>query len=201
MAEALAAAEQVARLAAAVAGGAVLGLNRNLRGKAAGVRTHALVSLGAALVTCGAWLVSGPDAATRVMQGVITGIGFIGAGVILHLDPRGVAAEPPAPAPAAEVPDADAASEVHAPPRRRAEVRGLTTAATVWVAAAIGVACALGLWALATAATLLTLLVLTAGGPLEAAVRRRLLGKRAAAARRRAAGRGAGRGVTGGGRA
>jgi putative Mg2+ transporter-C (MgtC) family protein len=186
MADALSAAEQVGRVAAAVVAGAVLGLNRNLRGKAAGLRTHALVSLGAALATCGAWIVAGPEAATRVMQGVITGIGFIGAGVILHVQSQpGADAPPPAAAPdaAGAAPPAATAHRDY----RRAEVRGLTTAATVWVAAAIGVACGLGLWPLAIVATLLTLLVLTAGGPLEAAVRRRLHAQRAASARRRRA--------------
>jgi putative Mg2+ transporter-C (MgtC) family protein len=156
-----------------VAAGAALGLNRNLRGKAAGVRTHALVSLGAAMVTTAAGRVAGPDAATRVMQGVITGVGFLGAGVILH--PRPDAA---APAAAAGAPGRR---------RRRADVRGLTTAATVWIASALGVACGLGLRVLAVAGALLTLLVLVAGGPLESAAKARIRHRRTVLARRRAA--------------
>jgi putative Mg2+ transporter-C (MgtC) family protein len=173
LAGAVATLDQALRLAAAVAAGAALGLNRNLRGKAAGVRTHALVALGAALVTTAAFAVSGEDAATRVMQGVITGIGFIGAGVILH------------PRPGAHEDDA-AASAGTEQRRRRADVRGLTTAATVWVAAALGVVCGLGLWTLVVAGVLLTLLVLVAGGSLEAAAKARLRARRRS---RRAAGR------------
>jgi putative Mg2+ transporter-C (MgtC) family protein len=168
-----AAAEQVGRLVAAVVAGAALGLNRNLRGKAAGVRTHALVALGAALVTGAAALASGADAATRVMQGVVTGVGFIGAGVILHPGQR-----------AAPVVDPHAGDGPPDPAAvggaRPARVRGLTTAATVWVAAALGIACGVGLWVLAVAGTLLTLAVLAGGGTLEAAVRAHLLRRRGA---------------------
>ncbi len=153
-----------------MAAGAALGLNRNLRGKAAGVRTHALVSLGAAVATAAAARVAGGEAATRVIQGVITGIGFIGGGVILH--PRT---------------DAAAGAPARGHERRRGDVRGLTTAATVWMASALGVACGTGLWVLAVAGTLLTLLVLAAGGPLEGAVKSRLRQRRAARARARAA--------------
>ena len=130
------------RLGAALLAGAALGLNRNLRGKAAGLRTHALVALGAALVMVTS-AQAGNGELTRVVQGVITGIGFIGAGVILH-------------------------------PHRGAErVRGLTTAASVWVAAALGVAAGAGRWTLVAFGTLGTLAVLEGGGPVEDAVRRR----------------------------
>jgi putative Mg2+ transporter-C (MgtC) family protein len=169
---ALAELEYVARLAAAVVAGAALGLNRNLRGKAAGVRTHALVALGAALVTSAAAVGAGAEAATRVMQGVLTGVGFIGAGVILHPRPQDGPTPRAAPGPGRR--------------RRPADVRGLTTAATVWVAAALGVVCGLGRWALVVAGTGLTLLVLVAGGPLEMAAKARL---RARLRARRAAGR------------
>jgi putative Mg2+ transporter-C (MgtC) family protein len=166
----------VARLAAAVVAGAALGLNRNMRGKAAGVRTHALVALGAALVTSAAAVVAGADAATRVMQGVLTGVGFIGAGVILH--PR--AGAPPAGAPPAAAADPSADAHADRPPHRpHADVRGLTTAATVWMAAALGIVCGLGLWAIAVASALLTLLVLEGGGPLESAAKARLRRRRA----------------------
>jgi putative Mg2+ transporter-C (MgtC) family protein len=186
--DALAGLDHVARLAAAVVAGAALGLNRNMRGKAAGVRTHALVALGAALVTSAAAVVAGADAATRVMQGVLTGVGFIGAGVILH--PRAGAPPAGAPPPGAD-PSADASAGAHAdrPPHRpHADVRGLTTAATVWMAAALGIVCGLGLWAIAVASALLTLLVLEGGGPLESAAKARLRRRRARerGARRRA---------------
>lgn len=146
--------EEALRLGAALAAGGTLGLNRNLRGKAAGVRTHALVALGAALVLVTSAQVSGSDhgALTRTIQGVITGIGFIGAGVILHpREHRGLAGP---------------------------EVRGLTTAASVWVAAALGVASGSGLWSLVLLGVAGTLAALVGGGPLERLARRRLLRRR-----------------------
>ncbi|GJG87989.1 hypothetical protein tb265_31700 [Gemmatimonadetes bacterium T265] len=160
----LPAAEAAARLATATIAGATLGVNRNLRGKAAGLRTHALVALGAALVTAAA-AGADPAGATRVMQGVITGIGFIGAGVILHPRPPAVAVRSGGVGAAARP----------SRPRRRRDVRGLTTAATVWVAAGLGLASGLGAWVLVLLGTGLTLAVLVAGGRVEAAVRRRLL--------------------------
>jgi putative Mg2+ transporter-C (MgtC) family protein len=111
--------------------GAVLGYDREQQGKAAGVRTHMLVAMGAAL------FVLVPQQAgmaiadvSRVMQGVIAGIGFLGAGAIL---------------------------------RAQAEenVRGLTTAASVWMTAAIGIACGLGRESTAVLSTLLALGVLS----------------------------------------
>jgi putative Mg2+ transporter-C (MgtC) family protein len=132
------------RLAVAVLVGTALGLNRDLRGKPAGVRTHALVSLGSAVVTviaANAGTAHGDVAAvSRVMQGIITGIGFLGAGVILHPD--------------------------------QGRVRGLTTAASIWIVAALGIACGLADWWPVGLGTGLTLLVLLAGGPLERAVHR-----------------------------
>jgi putative Mg2+ transporter-C (MgtC) family protein len=72
------------RLFSAVVGGAAIGLNRFLRHKAAGMRTHSLVALGAAIAT----LVIGDsydaNAMSRVIQGLVTGVGFIGAGVIMR---------------------------------------------------------------------------------------------------------------------
>jgi len=108
------------RLSAAVAVGAIIGLDRELRGKAAGLRTMALVSLGSAVYVLAA-IDSGAgvsfDATSRAIQGVVTGVGFLGAGSIL----RG---------------DTDTS------------VRGLTTAASIWLAAATGVACGLAQWPL-----------------------------------------------------
>src|SRR5678809_1140524 len=111
----------VARLALSAVVGAAIGLNRDLHHKQAGVRTNALVSLGAALAVL---LVYPPgedparhaDALSRVIQGVLTGIGFLGAGVILR-DPAG-------------------------------HVTGLTTAATIWICAVFGMICGLGYWAI-----------------------------------------------------
>ncbi|HGM5553263.1 MgtC/SapB family protein [Pseudomonas putida] len=115
-------------LMAAVLGG-ILGFEREHKGKAAGVRTHMLVALGAALFvlvpqTSGAE----SDAMSRVLQGVIAGIGFLGAGTILKNQ---------------------AGDEGH--------VKGLTTAAGLWMTAAIGVATGLGREATALLSTLLAL--------------------------------------------
>ena len=130
------------RLGAAILVGGTIGLNRDLRGKPAGVRTHALVALGSALATS---VLEGegkdPAAVSRVIQGIITGIGFLGAGVILH-------------------------------PEGGSVVRGLTTAASIWVVATLGIACGVGQWVLAGAGTGFTLAVLVLGGPLERLVHR-----------------------------
>ncbi len=132
------------RLGAAVLVGGAIGLNRDLRGKPAGVRTHALVSLGSAVVTVIAANAGAANAdvaaVSRVMQGIITGIGFLGAGVILHPD--------------------------------QGRVRGLTTAASIWVVAALGIACGVADWWPLGLGGGLTLLVLVAGGPLERAAHR-----------------------------
>ena len=131
----------VLRLGAAIIAGGTIGLNRDLRNKPAGVRTHALVALGSALVTSLVADGSDPNAASRVIQGIITGIGFLGAGVILRREGGRT-------------------------------VRGLTTAASVWVVAALGIACGLGRWVPVVVGTLLTLAVLLFGGPLEDLVHR-----------------------------
>lgn len=129
-----------ARLGSATLAGAVLGINRDLHHKPAGLRTHALVSLGSAMVVVTAASLSGGDAASvsRVIQGLVTGVGFIGAGVILHHDAE-----------------------------RR--VVGLTTAASIWVAAALGSASGAGSWAVLGLGLALTLAVLVLGGPIERA--------------------------------
>lgn len=138
--------DSVARLALSVVVGAVIGLNRDLHHKQAGVRTNALVSLGAALAV----LVVAPpgiddahrvDAMSRVIQGVLTGIGFLGAGVILR-DPE----------------------------TRR--VSGLTTAAAIWLAALLGVASGAGAYVPVFAALVLGLLAIACGGPFEKWFRR-----------------------------
>jgi putative Mg2+ transporter-C (MgtC) family protein len=133
-------AETSLRLGAAVASGMIVGLNRDLQNKPIGMRTLALVALGAALVSLAAIQYHGlgnhPDALSRVVQGVIQGImggiSFIGAGVILR----------------------DTKSQ---------SVQGLTTAATVWVSAALGIACALAAWTVVIVSLALTLVVLAAG--------------------------------------
>lgn len=117
-------------LIAAVLGG-ILGFEREHQGKAAGVRTHMLVALGAALFVLVPQMAGAQaDAMSRVVQGVIAGIGFLGAGTILKNK------------------DGD---ESH--------VKGLTTAAGLWMTAAIGVAAGLGRESTAVLSTLLTLAV------------------------------------------
>lgn len=117
-------------LVAAVLGG-LIGLERERRGKDAGMRTHMLVALGAAVFvlapeTAGA----SPEHLTRVIQGVAEGIGFVGAGAIIKV------------------------SEAK-------RVRGLTTAAGVWLTASIGVAAGLGRLSMAVLVAVLALIILS----------------------------------------
>ncbi|MGE8150334.1 MgtC/SapB family protein [Pseudomonas vancouverensis] len=117
------------RLLMAAVLGAILGFEREHKGKAAGVRTHMLVAMGAALFVMVPQLSGAEaDAMSRVVQGVIAGIGFLGAGTILK-NQEG--------------------DEGH--------VKGLTTAAGLWMTAAIGVAAGLGREATAVLSTLLAL--------------------------------------------
>ncbi|ABB74811.1 MgtC/SapB family protein [Nitrosospira multiformis] len=104
----------ILRLAIAAILGALLGLEREHSGKAAGVRTHMLVAVGAAIFVLVPQQMQMPDAeVSRVIQGVITGVGFLGAGTILK-----------------------SANEE--------TIKGLTTAAGVWLTAAVGIAAGLG---------------------------------------------------------
>jgi putative Mg2+ transporter-C (MgtC) family protein len=140
------------RLATAMLIGCVIGIDRNLRGKPTGMKTLGLVALGAALVTTASMgFVVEPggysrDAVSRAIQGVITGIGFLGAGVIVH----------------------DRDSE---------RVRGLTTAASIWVTAAIGIVCGMGAWRVAGIGLVLALLLFVLGRPLEHRLHKRWMGK------------------------
>ena len=132
------------RLTSAALAGVVIGINRDYAQKPIGMRTLGLVSLGAATITVAAIQVPGmtenADAMSRVVQGVIqgvmAGISFIGAGVILR--------------------------DTHA-----RTVDGLTTAASVWVTAALGVACGLGMWGVVVIAAAIGLILLVALGWLE----------------------------------
>jgi putative Mg2+ transporter-C (MgtC) family protein len=124
-----------ARLLLALIAGGVIGWNRQTHGKPAGFRTHMLVSLGAALFVMVPVETSAPDtdAVSRAIQGIATGVGFIGAGEIIH-DARPSAGSP--------------------------WIKGLTSAAALWVTAALGIAAACGLWQVCLVGTLLTLMVL-----------------------------------------
>jgi putative Mg2+ transporter-C (MgtC) family protein len=128
------------RLCAAALAGMVVGLNRDIHDKPIGMRTLGLVSLASAAVILSGSVYDdlhfAQDAVSRVIQGIMTGIGFLGAGAILRA-------------------------------KDGMEVRGLTTAATVWIAAALGVTAGLGAWFMTLAGTLMTLFLLTFCKPLE----------------------------------
>ena len=126
------------RTITAVLLGGIVGIQREKVGKPAGLRTHMLVCLGTAVVVLGcSGIGMDMDGLSRVIQGIVTGIGFIGAGTILKLtDQR--------------------------------EIQGLTTAAGLWMTAAIGVGCGLGTLGLAVIATVLTVIVLALQGVEEA---------------------------------
>lgn len=120
------------RLLMAAMLGALLGFEREHKGKSAGVRTHMLVSMGAALFVLAPSMAGADEQAlSRVIQGIVAGIGFLGAGTIL----KGNGKDP-------------------------SHVKGLTTAAGLWMTAAIGTATGMGREATALISTVLALLVL-----------------------------------------
>jgi putative Mg2+ transporter-C (MgtC) family protein len=143
--------EIVLRLGVATLAGALIGLNRDLQGKPIGLKTLGLVGLATAMVVA----VASPsrdaieisDAASRVMQGILTGIGFLGAGVIVRADTR------------------------------HFRVRGLTSAACTWLAACVGIACGLGQWRIVTVALVITFALLIVGRRLERWLHRMFGGK------------------------
>ncbi|HEX2473167.1 MAG TPA: MgtC/SapB family protein [Lacipirellulaceae bacterium] len=128
----------VIRMGIAMVLGAVIGAQRESLGKPAGLRTHMLVAMGGALFVL-APLQSGMDldGMSRVIQGIVTGIGFIGGGAILKL-------------------------------QEQRAIEGLTTAAGIWITAAVGIAVGLGRWGLALASTILTWVTLSLIGKIEA---------------------------------
>lgn len=128
------------RLVAATAIGGVIGLNRDMHGKPAGLRMLGLVALGSALATVSvAGFSHSPafpaDALSRVIQGVLAGVGFLGAGVIMR----------------------DESGNVHR----------LNTAASVWVTSVIGVVCGLGEWTIAIVGASLALILLSVGAHID----------------------------------
>jgi putative Mg2+ transporter-C (MgtC) family protein len=118
--------EILGRLVMAAGLGGLIGLERELRGYPAGIRTMALITMGAMLFTDVSQLLGGDD---RIAAGIVTGIGFLGAGVIF---------------------------------REGYTVRGITTAATIWAAAAIGMAIGRELYLVAGLGTLIIFVVLEA---------------------------------------
>ena len=142
--------EIVARLSLAAVLGAVVGFERESAGQDAGLRTHLLLALGAALfgvVSVGAFdsFITGASTnvrvdVTRIASYVAAGVGFIGGGVIL---------------------------------KHAGEVRGITTATSLWTAAAVGLAAGVGFWIGAVTATVLTLVALAVLRPLSNWIGRR----------------------------
>jgi putative Mg2+ transporter-C (MgtC) family protein len=143
-ADTLATSDVLLRLLTAFVCGAIIGLNREFRRKPAGFRTFTLVSVGSAVVvvTIGQTAGAGADAVSRVIQGVLTGIGFLGAGVILHRAPN------------------------------RKLVAGLTTSAAIWLTAGLGMASGAGQYVLALLGLAFAMVLLLLGGPFERLLQR-----------------------------
>ena len=120
--------EMILRLLLATALGAIIGLQRKKAGKAAGIRTYSLICIGSALFTITSALgFLGADS-SRIAAGIVAGIGFLGAGAIMH--------------------------------REGGMVEGLTTAATIWVVAGIGLAAGAGMYIITPVATAIVLIIL-----------------------------------------
>ena len=142
------------RLFSALLTGCIIGLDRNLHGKPTGVKTLGLVGMGASIVTMasmGFSFVAGSydhAAVARVIQGVITSVGFLGAGVIFH-------------------------------EQSNERVHGLTTAASIWVTAALGLVCGMGAWRIVGIALVMVLLLFIIGRPIEKWIYKRWLSKSA----------------------
>jgi len=132
----------VVRLLVASVLGGLIGYEREHKGKAAGLRTHMLVALGAALFVLAPAL-SGMEVAdmSRVLQGIIAGIGFLGAGAIIKS-------------------------------RGSDDVKGLTTAASIWLTAAVGITAGMGREMLALVSTLFALFILSVLSRVQARMER-----------------------------
>ena len=138
--------EVILRLGMAALIGGLIGLNRDLHHKPSGLRTLALVGLGAALAMMAASVgTTDPNAMSRALQGILTGVGFLGAGVIVH----------------------EATTN---------KVHGLTTAAAIWVTACLGAVCGQGSWRIAAVAVFIVGVVLLVGGRIEKAIHKRFSG-------------------------
>jgi putative Mg2+ transporter-C (MgtC) family protein len=126
----------ITRLLAASLLGAIIGLEREVKRRSAGVRTNLLICLGAAFFTLLSAVLAGENSTNKgqVASNIVQGIGFLGAGLILH---------------------------------NRSRISGLTSAASVWVVASIGMACGAGLFAAAAAATAIVVIALELVGFLE----------------------------------
>ncbi len=127
--------EMILRLLLAAALGAIIGYQRERAGKLAGLRTHVLICVGAALFTVTSIYGFGTDDTARVAAGVVAGIGFLGAGAIIR-GGEGI-------------------------------VAGLTTAATIWAVAAIGLAAGAGLYLVSAVTAAIILIVLLLPHPIR----------------------------------
>ena len=128
--------EMILRLLLAVALGAIIGYQRERAGKAAGLRTHVLICVGAALFTVASLYGFGATAdPSRIAAGIVAGIGFIGAGAIMR--------------------------------RGEGVVEGLTTAATIWAVAAVGIAAGAGLYLVSAVTTIVISIVLLLPHPIR----------------------------------
>jgi putative Mg2+ transporter-C (MgtC) family protein len=120
--------------------GALIGIEREVHNKPAGLRTNALICMGAAAFMVIAQRIGlSPDSISRMTAGIVTGVGFIGGGAVL---------------------------------RDRANISGVTTAATIWVVTSIGIACGMRLYDMAVSITILSLIVLAVFGPLDKKIRK-----------------------------
>ena len=125
-------------VALAIFCGGAIGLEREIRGKAAGLRTNVLICLGAAVFTIISERMAGPaDSITRIAAQIVTGVGFLGAGAVIQ---------------------------------DRGGVHGLTTAATIWLVASIGMACGIRLYSLAVVVTLVSIMILIGLARLDKAI-------------------------------
>lgn len=127
--------DMIIRLLVAVALGAVIGFEREIEHKPAGLRTYIFVSMGACLFTISSYYLLkdnniGSFDATRIAAGIVTGISFIGAGSIIAT---------------------------------KGNIMGITTAASLWVTAAIGLMIGFGSYLLPVAATIITFIILRLG--------------------------------------
>jgi len=123
----------LAPLAAAIVLGGLIGLERQIHKKPAGLRTNMTICLAAAVFTMLSGNLGG-DGESRVIQGIITGVGFLGAGALIHT---------------------------------QGNIYGLTTAATIWLVTAVGIACGMGRYETAALTAVLTLIILWGLSPLD----------------------------------
>ena len=136
--------DDITRLGVAALIGGALGIERQLHGHWAGLRTHMMVAVGSAVFVVAGMRLAGnqPADVSRIVQGIASGIGFLGAGTILKLGDR-------------------------------MEIKGLTTASSIWLAAGLGIAAGLAEYTLAAAATCVSLAVLLLLHPLDQVLNKR----------------------------